>query len=203
MPGKPLPLGATVMSGGVNFSVFSRNGTSVILELFDGADDDTPALSVTLDPKRNRTGDVWHVFCQGLSADALYLYRVDGPFRPNEGLRFNVNKYLLDPYAKALTRHSIFKSLEGRDARTPHIDQDLAYSSARTASGMPKCVVVDDGAFDWEGDRPLNYPLRYTVLYEAHVKGSRSIRPRDFPMEARTAGHRVDPVPQATRHYEP
>ncbi len=171
MPGKPLPLGATVMSGGVNFSVFSRNGTSVILELFDGADDDTPALSVTLDPKRNRTGDVWHVFCQGLSADALYLYRVDGPFRPNEGLRFNVNKYLLDPYAKALTRHSIFKSLEGRDARTPHIDQDLAYSSARTASGMPKCVVVDDGAFDWEGDRPLNYPLRYTVLYEAHVKG--------------------------------
>ncbi len=170
-PGKPLPLGATVTSGGVNFSVFTRHGRSVILEIFDSPEADEPSSSFTLDPKRNKTGDVWHAFCPGLGKDALYLYRVDGPFRPNEGLRFNVHKYLVDPYAKALTRTSVFRGLESSERRPPHIDMDLAYSSVRTAANFPKCVVVDDDDFDWEGDRPLNYPLRYSVLYEAHVKG--------------------------------
>ncbi len=171
LPGKPLPLGATVAPGGVNFSVFTRNGTSVILEIFDSPDAAEPSASYTLDPKRNRTGDCWHAFCPGLGKDALYLYRVDGPFRPNDGLRFNVHKYLVDPYAKALTRTSIFKGLETADRRPPHIDMDLAYSSVKTAANFPKCVVVDDDDFDWRDDRPLNYPLRYSVLYEAHVRG--------------------------------
>ena len=68
LPGKPLPQGATVISGGVNFSVFSRNGTGVILELFRAAGDDAPYASYSFDAKVNRTGDVWHVFVAGLGA---------------------------------------------------------------------------------------------------------------------------------------
>ncbi|HOT61292.1 MAG TPA: glycogen debranching protein GlgX [Treponemataceae bacterium] len=170
LPGAPLPLGASVQPGGVNFSVFTRNGTGVILELFRRADDAASELSFSFDRRVNRTGDVWHVFVEGLDPDWFYLYRVDGPFRPNEGLRFNPNNFLIDPYAKALTPHSLFGGASGAWLPPPHMDGDLAFAGKRSAAGFPKCVVVDD-AFDWQGDRPLNYPLRYSVLYEAHARG--------------------------------
>ncbi len=159
------------MNNGVNFSVFTRHGKGVILELFKDGGDAESFSSYSLDPAVNRTGDLWHVFVEGLSAEALYLYRVDGPFRPNEGMRFNVNRYLLDPYAKALTPCSIFAELDKSYIPPPHIDGDLFFTTHRTASGFPKCIVINDDEFDWQGDRPLNYPLRFSVLYEAHVKG--------------------------------
>lgn len=171
LPGKPLPLGATCMDGGVNFSVFSRNGTAVFLELFNNPEEGEPAFVFELDPASNKTGDLWHAFIPGLGKDALYLYRVDGPFRPNEGLRFNVHKYLIDPYARCLTGGSIFRDIAARNQTPPHIDIDLAYNTTHSAAGFPKCVVVDNGEFDWQGDRPLNYHLRHSILYEAHVKG--------------------------------
>ncbi|HHU35846.1 MAG TPA: glycogen debranching enzyme, partial [Treponema sp.] len=111
LPGKPLPMGATCMPGGVNFSVFTRNGTAVFLELFKNAHDGEAYAVIELDPDTNKTGDLWHVFVPGIGKDALYLYRVDGPFRPNEGLRFNVHKYLIDPYARCLTPSSVFRNL--------------------------------------------------------------------------------------------
>jgi len=194
LPGKPLPFGATVMEGGVNFSVFTRNGTSIILELFREADAAEPSCSYTLDPQLNRTGDVWHVFVAGLGRDALYLYRVDGPFRPSEGLRFNVHKYLLDPYAKALTPCSIFRNIAAAAQKPPHIDADLAYNSTHTALGFPKCIVVDSDEFDWEGDRPLNYPLRYSVLYEAHVKGL-SVHPSSHAAHPGTYRGVIESIP--------
>lgn len=171
LPGKPLPLGATCMAGGVNFSVFSRNGTAVFLELFRNAEDSEPYALFELDPDTNKTGDLWHAFIPGIGKDALYLYRVDGPFRPNEGFRFNVHKYLIDPYARCLTAGSIFRDHIGLNQKPPHIDVDLAYTTTHTAAGFPKCVVVDNNDFDWQGDRPLNYHLRHSILYEAHVKG--------------------------------
>ncbi len=170
LPGKPFPSGATVMVGGVNFSCFSRHGTAVILEIFREPDDAEPCRSYALDPGLNRTGDVWHVFVEGLEAGALYLYRVEGPFRPCEGMRFNVHKYLVDPYAKALTPASIFLGLEAHPSRH-HYDPDLAYTTRQSAERFPKCVVVDDDDFDWGDDRPLNYALRKSVIYEAHVRG--------------------------------
>ena len=170
LPGKPLPQGATITESGVNFSVFTRNGTGVILELFKNPEDAEPYCLYTLDSQLNRTGDIWHVFVSGLGKDALYLYRVDGPFRPNEGLRFNPNTYLIDPYAKALTPCSVFRGLE-IVRKAPHIDADLAYNPRRSAKNFPKCIVVDDNDFDWQGDRPLDYPLQYSVIYEAHVRG--------------------------------
>src|SRR5574344_1933338 len=111
LPGKPLPLGAELSSEGVNFSVFSRNGTRVMLDLFSNSDDSNPSESIELDPNVNKTGDIWHVFVKGLKAGALYMYQVDGPFEPSLGHRFNVNQFLLDPYAKCLTPVSFFENL--------------------------------------------------------------------------------------------
>jgi glycogen operon protein len=194
LPGKPLPSGATVTGDGVNFSVFTRNGTGVILELFAAPEDAEPYCSYQLDPQLNRTGDVWHVFVSGLTRDALYLYRVDGPFRPNEGLRFNVHKYLLDPYAKALTPTSIFREIEKNAFNPPHIDADLSYNTTHSAAGFPKCIVVDDNDFDWQGDRPLNLPLRYSVIYEAHVRGL-SVHPSSRKPHAGTYRGVIESIP--------
>lgn len=194
LPGKPLPPGATVTAEGVNFSVFTRNGTGVILELFRGSEDATPYCSYTLDSRVNRTGDIWHVFVSGIGKDTLYLYRVDGPFRPNEGLRFNVHKYLLDPYAKALTPSSIFRNLAAASSHPLHVDADLAYNTTHTAAGFPKCIVIDDNDFDWQGDRPLNYPLRYSVVYEAHVRGL-SVHPSSRLPHAGTYRGIIESIP--------
>src|SRR5574344_481569 len=169
LPGKPLPLGAEIAADGVNFSVFSRNGTRVILDLFRSTEDSAPYASIELDPKINRTGDVWHVFVPGLGAGTLYTYQVDGPFEPEEGHRFNVNQYLMDPYAKALTPVSLFLNLPPT-YKTPIDKVDLELSKNRHLRKFPKCVVVDDG-FDWEGDRPINRPLVDSVIYETHLKG--------------------------------
>ena len=169
-PGKPLPHGAMVVNGGVNFSVFTRNGTSVIIDIFENSTDDEPVFSYTFDPVINRTGDVWHVLLKGLKAGALYLYRVDGPFQPEKGHRFNINNYLLDPYAKAYTDCSVFNNIPPGYV-TPVDKIDIITSTKMKAKGFPKCVVIDDDEFDWQGDRPVNYPLRQSVLYETHLKG--------------------------------
>lgn len=171
LPGTPLPYGPSVKANGVNFSVFTRNGTGVILDIFEDASDSLPFKSYSLDSNLNRTGDVWHVFVEGLRPGALYLFRVDGPFRPQEGFRFNPNTYLLDPYAKELTSESIFLGKEKKKRGGISTDVDLYYNTQVSAQDFPKCVVIDDDSFDWQGDRPLNYPLRFSVIYEAHVKG--------------------------------
>ena len=97
LQGSPLPAGAAVYSDGVNFSLFSRHAFSVTLNIFEKAEDGTPCYSYTFDPYTNKTGDIWHVFVKGLPKNALYLYRVEGPFSPYEGMRFNAGNYLLDP----------------------------------------------------------------------------------------------------------
>ncbi len=194
LPGKPLPQGATVMSGGVNFSVFTRNGTGVILELFRNPEDESSYQTYRFDSHLNRTGDIWHVFVAGLGKEALYLYRVDGPFRPNEGLRFNEHRFLLDPYAKALTPCSIFAGYNTPFVPRPSFDSDLAYQTGHSAAGFPKCIVIDDDDFDWQGDRPLNYPLRYSVLYEAHVRGL-SVHPSSGRPHAGTYRGVIESIP--------
>ena len=101
--GKALPLGATLTEEGVNFAIFSRHAASITLILFESSAPDSPRIEIPLDKRENRTGDMWHCFIGGLRAGACYLYRVDGPYMPEKGLRFNPHKVLLDPYAKALT----------------------------------------------------------------------------------------------------
>lgn len=167
--GKPLPYGANVFNGGVNFSIFSRHATGVSLELFNNAEDEYPFQIIELEEKSNKTGDVWHVFVSELQAPAFYLYRVDGPFEPEKGHRFNKNNYLLDPYAKELTNVSIFKNLQD-GFFNPKDSYDIQKQKPFTAKNFPKAIVIDDD-FDWEGDTPLNLPLRQSVIYETHLKG--------------------------------
>ena len=165
-----MPLGATLVEEGVNFALFSRHATTVTLIIFESPDWDSPRKEIELNKRENKTGDIWHCFVHGLKAGACYLYRVDGPYYPERGLRFNPNKALIDPYAKALS------SLENWDLRKclgfdlDNPGDDLSFSYEDNIDNQPRCIVVND-AFDWQGDTPLNYPLRFSVLYETHVKG--------------------------------
>ncbi|MEL6879912.1 MAG: glycogen debranching enzyme, partial [Cyanobacteria bacterium J06607_10] len=96
-PGRPHPLGATWQGEGTNFALFSENATAVILCLFDTAGRETRV------PLSQVTNYVWHGFLPGIKPGQQYSFRVDGPYQPQKGHRFNVNKLLIDPYAKALT----------------------------------------------------------------------------------------------------
>ncbi len=149
--GTALPLGANLIEGGINFSIFSRNATKVELCLFNNAIDSEPSKVYNLDPIKNKTGDIWHIYCDEIGTGSLYLYRMDGPWEPKEGHLFNINNYLIDPYSKALTDN--FK-------------WDL------TGHGiMPKSIVICDNDFNWEGDKPLNIPMQNSIIYETHVAG--------------------------------
>ncbi|MDR1949357.1 MAG: glycogen debranching protein GlgX [Spirochaetaceae bacterium] len=169
--GKPLPMGASITETGVNFSLFSRDATAVTLILFESPGPESLRQEIRLDKHTNRTGDVWHCHVPGLKPGAFYLYRIDGPYIPEQGLRFNSHKSLLDPYAKALTDLSSWNlgTCMGYDPEDPSGDLSFSYKDDRYT--QPKCVVVDDSEFDWQGDAPLNYPLRFSVLYETHVRG--------------------------------
>ncbi|MBQ9630349.1 MAG: glycogen debranching protein GlgX, partial [Treponema sp.] len=166
--GVPNELGASVFENGVNFALYSKSATKVILNLFESVSSTEPSDVIGFNPKTNKTGDVWHIFVQGLKPGALYLYQLDGPYNPPVGQRFNSNKYILDPCAKALSSGSLFclynkQRLDGRAGIENGKLQDL--------SDFQKCVVVDDKDFDWQGDKPLNRPLSETIIYEMHVRG--------------------------------
>src|SRR5664280_1907223 len=168
--GSPLPLGTQEMGGGVNFAIFSRHGSRVRLELFNHPEDAAPARVIDLDSSRNRTGDVWHVWVEGIGPGQLYAYRVDGPYEPGKGHRFNFNRLLLDPFATAISRLPPwdFASARGYDPSAP--EQDLALSNLDNSRSMPKCVFVNE-PFEWDGDQPPRYPWSKIVIYETHVRG--------------------------------
>lgn len=166
--GVPLEFGAVPVADGVNFSLFSRSAEKVVLVLFDSETDSRPSAEIEFDPVKNRTGDIWHIFIKGICAGALYLYKVYGEYNPPAGLRFNSHKYLFDPHAKAFTSGSVFLSYNRQ--RSMGL-AGIENGELSDLSGFPKCVVVDDGDFDWEDDAPLNIPLEDTVIYEAHLRG--------------------------------
>ncbi len=170
LSGEPLPFGATVLNTGVNFAVFSRNATSVTLLLFKKAGDNTPFAELVLDPVQNKTGDVWHIRIEGIKEGVFYLYRVDGPYEPEKGHRFNRYKVLLDPFAKALTGSFIWDLSKSRGYDWDSPEKDLSFSEYDDTVNMPKSIVISDD-FDWQGDRPLNFPLRHSIIYEMHVCG--------------------------------
>jgi len=154
--GQCRPFGATPEPGGVNFAVFSRHAERVHLALFKEHSDE-PFAEVPLDPKVNKTGDVWHIFVYDLPLDTLYGYRVFGPFAPEKGHQFNPQTILLDPYALA----------------TSGDDQWGVRDVPLGRPGNPVArlgrILRDD--FDWEGDVPLSRPMGETVIYELHVRG--------------------------------
>jgi isoamylase len=154
--GTSFPLGATIVPGGANFSVFSKRATGVQLLFFDRVDADAPSRVIDLHPRHQRSYHYWHAFVPGIAAGQYYGYRVDGPFDPERGHRFDRDKVLLDPYGKCVARPAGWSRAA---ARAP---------GDNCASAL-KSVVADPGAYDWGGDRPLHTPVARTVVYEMHV----------------------------------
>ena len=156
--GSPHPLGTMPQFGGVNFSVYSRHATQLELLLYHHADDARPAQVIKLDARRHRTWHYWHVFVPGIGPGQIYAWRAHGPFDPLHGHRFDGDKVLLDPYGRAV-------AVPGAPRRS------AAQAAGANDAWALKSVVVDDGAYDWEGDHPLRRPFTSTVIYEAHVRG--------------------------------
>ena len=151
------PLGATPDNEGVNFSIFSRHAEGVELLLFDKHDDPLPARVIRLDPAVHKTFFFWHIYVRGLRPGAHYAYRVDGPWDLGSGHQFNRNKVLTDPYAKGNT-HALWNRV-------------AACGSDDNVTTSMRSIVVETASYDWEGDKPLNRPMRDTVVYELHVGG--------------------------------
>jgi isoamylase len=174
LPGRPNPLGATWDGFGVNFAIHSKLAEKVELCLFEKYDSrETERI-----PLPERTTYVWHGYIKGIQPGQLYGYRVHGPFEPEEGLRFNPNKLVIDPYAKALAGQVDWAS-PVFPYKLPDPNEDASFDANDDARGMQKCVVVNP-YFDWEEDRPLRTPLNESIIYELHVKGFTKCHP-DIP----------------------
>ena len=182
-PGSPYPLGATWDGEGVNFALFSERAEGVELCLFDPKG----RREVHRIAMRWQTDHVWHCYLPEVRPGALYGYRVHGRYAPKDGLRFNANKLLIDPYAKA-----IVGNLHWSDAQFGYkVDSklaDLSFDRRNNAPGMPKCKVIDP-AFSWGDDRPPRTPWHDTVIYELHVKGFTMLHPEvPTPLQGTYAG---------------
>ena len=157
-PGKSYPLGAQPTNVGVNFSLYSRNAEAVELLLFERAGDEHPRAVIELHPTRNRTFHYWHVEVEGLGPGQLYGYRVHGPNDPASGHRFDREKLLLDPYARAVVVPESY-------------DRTVSSGAATVVGAARKGVVTGSDRYDWEGDvAPRTHFIR-TVIYEMHPAG--------------------------------
>jgi isoamylase len=160
-PGSALPLGASYDGIGTNFSVFSEGAQKVELCLFDAQGDESRI------PMGEMSGFCWHVYVHGIGPGQRYGYRVDGPYDPHTGHRFNPNKLLIDPYAKSIDGDMVWDeavfSYHFDDPEGPRNDRD-------SAPFVPKSVVINP-YFNWREDRHPRTPWHETVIYEVHVKG--------------------------------
>lgn len=177
-PGKPYPLGANWDGEGVNFALFSDNATAVKLCLFDSDEDEKETACITF---TEQTDQVWHAYIPGIKPGQLYGYRVDGPYNPKEGLRFNANKLLIDPYTKAIKgRINWSDAMFGYPVKSTNKNRDLSKDITDSASGMNKSIVIDT-SFDWGNDKSPNTPLHKSIIYELHVKGFTATHPKLAP----------------------
>ena len=171
LPGKPYPLGATWDGAGTNFSIFSENGTAVELCLFDSEGGrEVERIRLT-----EVTAHVWHGYLTSIEPGQLYGYRVHGAFEPEMGSRFNPNKLLIDPYAKAIFGSvnwdaPVFGYELGNEAL------DLSFDDRDSGWGVPKSVVTTPW-FDWDEDRRPRTPWHESIIYELHVKGFTQLSP--------------------------
>jgi isoamylase len=173
--GSPYPLGTTWDGAGVNVALFSEHATRVELCLFDSPEAKQASETIELP---ERTYQVWHGYFPDMRPGQLYGFRVHGPYEPAAGHRFNPNKLLLDPYAKAIGRDLIWDDrLFGYSLG--HKDSDLSFDERDSADVAPLATVVDS-AFTWGTDQPLRIPWENSVIYEMHVKGFTKLMP-DVP----------------------
>jgi isoamylase len=170
-PGRSWPLGASFDGNGVNFAVFSSEAARIDLCLF--SDDGRREVGRLSLPERD--GDIWHGHVAGLTPGTRYGFRAHGPYQPEQGLRFNPNKLLIDPYARMLDGR-----LKWSDAvmgyRIGAAKADLSFDTRDSAFAVPKSVVVDP-SFSWDGDAPPRHAPNDALIYEAHVKGLTALNP--------------------------
>src|SRR5262245_24399689 len=170
-PGRPYPLGATWDGEGVNFAIFSAHAEKIELCLFDRSGAREEARIVLPE----YTDEIWHVYLPDARPNLLYGYRVYGPFDPANGHRFNANKLLIDPYAKALQGR-----LRWGDAvfayRLGSPREDLSFDRRDNARNVPKCRVVEP-AFTWGEDRRPQIPWEETIILELHTRGMTNRHP--------------------------
>ncbi|MGD0230416.1 MAG: glycogen debranching protein GlgX [Syntrophorhabdales bacterium] len=192
-PGYPFPLGVHLHDDGAQFGIFSRNATAVSLLFFEGLQDIAPYQVIDLDPLHNRTGDIWHIWVEGVVAGQLYAYRVDGPYNPLEGQRFNTRKLLLDPYATALstTPPWDFLKAKGYDVQSPL--EDLSTSVLDNSGSVPRCIVTGN-RFGWEEDAPPKTSWSETIIYETHARGL-TIHPSSGVREPGTFRGIIEKIP--------
>ena len=149
--GRPFPYGATLVPGGVNFSVFSSGATSCTLVLFKRHETE-PFAEIPF-PEEFRTGNVFAMVVFDLDPESIeYGYRMDGPYNPEAGEWFDASKVLADPYAKSLGGREVWGTAPDWNNPQQHRSQ----------------IILDD--FDWESDRPLEIPHEDLVIYEMHVR---------------------------------
>ncbi|MEL7034567.1 MAG: glycogen debranching protein GlgX [Cyanobacteria bacterium J06592_8] len=175
-PGQPYPLGAVWDGKGTNFALYSENATAVEVCLFDNENQE---IRIRLTEVNNF---VWHGYIPGIRPGQRYGFRVHGPYAPEEGHRFNPNKLLVDPYAKALDSEIQYGE-PLFSYRWDAEEEDLSFSELDDAHLIPKAIVVDE-SFDWSGDRLLRIPEHENIIYEMHVKGFTQQHP-DIPPELR------------------
>jgi len=164
--GSPEPLGTIWDGRGVNFAIYSEHAQMVELCLFSGNREQREYAKIELNSK---TGNIWHGYIPGLGPGQLYGYRVFGPYEPESGQRFNSNKLLLDPYARAINGEILLNDYHNDFA--PYIAELEIFADQKdSAPHMAKSVVVDEN-FDWQDDTHPNIPWADTIIYELHVKG--------------------------------
>src|SRR5580692_3104007 len=178
-PGRPYPLGATWNGSGVNFAIFSEHATKIELCLFNDDDDKKESQRIEL---KEQTDLVWHCYLPEIVPGQIYGYRVYGPYEPDKGHRFNPNKILLDPYAKAIARDTKWADeLFGYKLDDPNAD--LSFDERDSAEFAPLACVVDT-AFVWGDDKPPQVPAHKSLIYELHVKGFTRLHP-EIPEDLR------------------
>jgi isoamylase len=173
-PGAPYPLGATWDGVGVNFALFSAHATKVELCLFDSPTATRESHRVTLP---EQTDMVWHGYMPDIRPGQLYGYRVHGPYDPQAGHRFNPNKVVMDPYAKAVGRTVRWGQYEMFGYKGGDPAADLSFDDRDNAAFAPMGTVIDS-TFTWGDDRPPRTPWNRTIIYEMHVRGFTMRHPR-------------------------
>jgi len=177
-PGSPYPLGATWQDNGTNFAIFSAHAKRVDICLY-GEQNNEPVRVITL---TDHTNDIWHGFIPWVMPGTRYGIRAHGNYDPARGQRFNSNKVLMDPYARAIDGEVAWHPVVfAYDVEDP--DDELAINPTANDVNMPKALVIDS-SFDWRGDERPNVPWLETVIYETHVKGLTQLHP-DVPEEIR------------------
>lgn len=150
--GSSYPLGASRKGTVTNFALFSEHGSEITLALFHGMESD-PFFEITLDAKKNKTENIWHISLEDVPEQTAYAYRIGGEKIEEEGLIFDDRIYLLDPYARGVASPNVWH-------KTPKDSYNY----------LPRGKILDSSVFDWQEMPQPHIPFEKLVIYETHLR---------------------------------